>query len=427
MSTDIAPLLLVSGLALLGLIPAVLAQRKGRGFVPWWIYGAALFPVALTHALLVSGDGVRVPDDAVICPSCGEPLPRFAVGCRQCGWVLMEPFAAQPGADARAERAQSGANAGPERPQARPERAQSRPERTEAGSERDTGAGPPPWNDEAFARVSRMGPSPEEPPERRPKRHLVGGALIAAGVVGGAAVALAVLPFGSWFGADPPSRQSRLADAGPAQPSPEPSPEPFPPMASPSLSPSPGLDMPREPVPETAPAPGLAPPLPPLPPESRLGPSETDATEPPAPAVAPARARSKPESPAAGKGKAGGTASASRPAPVPAPPPRREAAKTPDPPRPPAQPAPKAPQTESVGDADVAAVGDLVAWLQRRLIVLGYFDGPVNGRADARTRAAIRDWQRSRDMTVTGRIDSALIVSLRRARTETRAARESRR
>ncbi|MPY69662.1 MAG: hypothetical protein GEU92_06220 [Alphaproteobacteria bacterium] len=416
MSTDIAPLLLIAGLALLGLIPAALAYRKDRGFVPWWIYGAALFPVALTHAFLLSGDrGVRVPDEGVICPSCGEPLPRFAVGCRQCGWVLMEPFASQPGAAARPERAEAG-----------PERAKAGPERAEAGSVRDTGAGPPPWNDEAFARVSRLGPSPEEPPERRPNRHLVGGALIAAGVVGGAAVALAVLPFGSWFGADPPSRQSRLADAGPASPPTEPAPAPSPSTAAPALSPSPGLETPTEPVPETAPAPGM----PPLPPESRLGPSETDVTEPPAPAksaIAPPLPRPKPDSPAAGKGRAEQKASAPSPAPVPTPPPQREAAKTPDPPRPPPQPAPKTPTTEGAGDADVAAVGDLVAWLQRRLTALGYFDGPVNGRADARTRAAIRDWQRSRDMTVTGRIDSALIVSLRRAKTEPRAARESRR
>ena len=37
---------------LLGLIPAVIAHRKGESFVVWWIYGAALFIVALPHALL---------------------------------------------------------------------------------------------------------------------------------------------------------------------------------------------------------------------------------------------------------------------------------------------------------------------------------------------------------------------------------------
>lgn len=37
---------------LLGLIPAVIAQRKGESLVVWWIYGALLFIVALPHALL---------------------------------------------------------------------------------------------------------------------------------------------------------------------------------------------------------------------------------------------------------------------------------------------------------------------------------------------------------------------------------------
>ena len=36
---------------LLGLIPAFIAQRKGRNFYDWWFFGAALFPVALVMAL----------------------------------------------------------------------------------------------------------------------------------------------------------------------------------------------------------------------------------------------------------------------------------------------------------------------------------------------------------------------------------------
>jgi hypothetical protein len=38
---------------LIGLLPGYLAQKKGRSFVPWWIYGALLFIVALPHALLM--------------------------------------------------------------------------------------------------------------------------------------------------------------------------------------------------------------------------------------------------------------------------------------------------------------------------------------------------------------------------------------
>ena len=40
-------------LALLGLIPAFIASRKGRNFYDWWFFGAALFPIALPMALLL--------------------------------------------------------------------------------------------------------------------------------------------------------------------------------------------------------------------------------------------------------------------------------------------------------------------------------------------------------------------------------------
>src|SRR4051812_36805690 len=39
---------------LLGLLPAYLARKKGRSFGLWWFYGAALFIVALPHALIMS-------------------------------------------------------------------------------------------------------------------------------------------------------------------------------------------------------------------------------------------------------------------------------------------------------------------------------------------------------------------------------------
>lgn len=43
--------------ALLGLIPGMVASRKGRSFGIWWLYGAALFIVALPHALLIDARG----------------------------------------------------------------------------------------------------------------------------------------------------------------------------------------------------------------------------------------------------------------------------------------------------------------------------------------------------------------------------------
>ena len=55
-------LLLVLGLiiaAFLGLLPAVIAQLKGRSFVLWWFYGWMLFIVALIHALCLDNGNSR--------------------------------------------------------------------------------------------------------------------------------------------------------------------------------------------------------------------------------------------------------------------------------------------------------------------------------------------------------------------------------
>jgi cbb3-type cytochrome oxidase subunit 1 len=38
---------------LVGWIPALIARRKGRDFVTWWIYGGLLFFIALVHSLLI--------------------------------------------------------------------------------------------------------------------------------------------------------------------------------------------------------------------------------------------------------------------------------------------------------------------------------------------------------------------------------------
>ena len=40
----------------IGLMPAAIAQSKGKSFVAWWLYGAALFIVALPHSLLMKAD-----------------------------------------------------------------------------------------------------------------------------------------------------------------------------------------------------------------------------------------------------------------------------------------------------------------------------------------------------------------------------------
>ncbi|MBB5770855.1 hypothetical protein HNP47_000824 [Brevundimonas vesicularis] len=44
--------------AFIGLIPAAVAKNKGHGpFFLWWIYGAAIFIVAIIHAIMLKPQG----------------------------------------------------------------------------------------------------------------------------------------------------------------------------------------------------------------------------------------------------------------------------------------------------------------------------------------------------------------------------------
>ncbi|MFN2176924.1 MAG: cytochrome c biogenesis CcdA family protein [Anaerolineales bacterium] len=52
-------LILFIALIILGLVPAVIASRKGRKFIDWWFFGTGLFPIALPMALLIKEDPVE--------------------------------------------------------------------------------------------------------------------------------------------------------------------------------------------------------------------------------------------------------------------------------------------------------------------------------------------------------------------------------
>ncbi len=40
-------------LTVLGIVVGMIASHKGRSFFPWFIYGALVFPIGLTHAILL--------------------------------------------------------------------------------------------------------------------------------------------------------------------------------------------------------------------------------------------------------------------------------------------------------------------------------------------------------------------------------------
>ena len=75
---------------LLGLIPAIIAQQKGRSFIAFWIYGALVFIIALPHALLMNPTAIALGNNTLAqsfkkCIYCAQIIKAESKVCLYCG------------------------------------------------------------------------------------------------------------------------------------------------------------------------------------------------------------------------------------------------------------------------------------------------------------------------------------------------------
>ena len=73
---------------MLAVIPATIAAKKERAFLPWYLLGVVLWIVATPKAILLR------PRRA--CPHCAEGIKTNAQACPHCTRELIEPAGRRP-------------------------------------------------------------------------------------------------------------------------------------------------------------------------------------------------------------------------------------------------------------------------------------------------------------------------------------------
>lgn len=69
----------------LAIIPAKIAENKGRSFWLWYVYGWLLFIVALIHAIVMKSNYIcphcrsNVDKNATVCPHCARDIKKEIV------------------------------------------------------------------------------------------------------------------------------------------------------------------------------------------------------------------------------------------------------------------------------------------------------------------------------------------------------------